>query len=311
MIAQPCARSRGGVKRSRNPDAAWGHDCLGPPRTGHDRAAPVGSSDRGFFRCAFVQCTHERLRCRILVLTAATALVLTAGAGACSGWKKLAEYDFRDRTLGVTATTPPRPEVFRGTPMDVYEPDLVSSVIRLGSEIALAVETGELKEKLDSAFVLVDVADRIASQTLERSATYMRARPVDDPTTADFLLEVDTRAYGIQAELDDPFSFTNPGVYYLIDAELLLFDGETGREIWKSEVSERDPVTTRMVDLGPAGSRILTAATFADLSVDEIARALEGLADYAADRMARKLREDLTRALDERAKREGGEAPGG
>jgi hypothetical protein len=87
-----------------------------------------------------------------------------------------------------------------------------------------------------------------------------------------------------------------------VDAEVVLFDGRDGSEIWESHVTERDPMMPHIFGSGRArvARDVVTAAVLADMSEEEIARALEQLADYAADKISERLRDSREAGADDR-----------
>lgn len=225
--------------------------------------------------------------------SAATLLLLSLAGTGCASAGRLAEYDFRDRPLAVTATTPPRPTI--DTPDAGVgageEGGLVAAVIRAGAGLVRDYEAWKAGPKLDRAADLADVPGRLSEGVLERSAGILRARPVDDVREAEFEMVVQVTEYGID------FSDWDGAARWFIRADVTLLDAD-GREVWEGEVNERDDV--RSGAHGGAVGDILTARTLARMTEEEMAEALRGLADYSAERIARKLRDGL-----EKARREG------
>jgi hypothetical protein len=199
----------------------------------------------------------------------------------------LGDYDFAGGTLAAVYDVPPRPEVLTGPyfPHDLNDP--VGALLRVGGRIAREVAAADVRERLDSASALVDVAARLTERTSARVARFLRLDLVDDEASADFGLEVRIREYGIDAEE------WAAAAQFFVDAEVVLFDGRDGSEIWESRIQERDPMMPYV--FGSGGSRaardIITAAVLVDMSEEEIARALEQLADYAADKISERLRD--------------------
>ncbi|MDX1741329.1 MAG: hypothetical protein R3178_08555, partial [Rhodothermales bacterium] len=142
-----------------------------------------------------------------------------------------------------------------------------------------------------SAFAIVDVSALIANQTLERSALYLRSKPTDDPYGSDYVLDLRVSEYGIVAD-----SWT-AGAEFMLSARLMLLDA-SGRRIWQSEINVRDPVRGQVFGAGPAANDIITAAVMSSLSVGEIVDALEGLADFSADRLSARLQRDFIRSRE-------------
>ena len=81
-----------------------------------------------------------------------------------------------------------------------------------------------------------------------------------------------------------------------MDVEVQLLDNRRGVRIWKARVKERQPITRTFFGLGKATGDVITAVALAKLSVEELVEGFEHLADYTADRITRKLRDDLVKA---------------
>lgn len=225
-------------------------------------------------------------RYRPVVIVASAVLV----ASGCSNKQRLGQYDYRGRTLALVTVGPPHPEVFRDLVLHVDRDDPVGTLISVGSEVAREVQAHGVRERLDSAAAAVNVSERIADRTLVNAARHLRATPAEEPARADYELEVRVRRYGIVAS-----SWSAPASF-LVDVDMMLMEGATGRRIWKTRVREHDEIQPAVWSLGgrPVTS-VVTAIQLATMSTQEIERALESLADYAADQMLEK----FVRALDE------------
>jgi ABC-type uncharacterized transport system auxiliary subunit len=209
-----------------------------------------------------------------LAASAAAALLLSA----CSGKQRLGQYDFRDRSLGVVTLAPAHPEVLTGASFRIDPEQPRETLIRLGTEIAREASAYQVRSRLDAAAANVDVSGRMGERTLEHAARHLRARPVADARRADYELEVRVRRYGIVAA-----SWTAQA-HFLLDANVMLLDGPTGRRIWQRRVQARDPVRMTVVAGGDRTvTNVVSAIALASMSQAEIERALESLADFASD----------------------------
>lgn len=233
--------------------------------------------------------------------TVAATLALSAVTlvGGCQSAGRLAEYDFAGSTLTTVYDLPPYPEVLTGPYFPGHPRDPIHALMRVGTTVAKEVAASGLRERLDSASLNVDVAARLSERLGTRSARLLRAELVPDQTSADFILEVQVRDYGIDA------TDWQAATHLFVDAQVLLLDGTDGSEIWESHVRERDPVMPQIFGGGRAhiARDIVTAAVLADMSEQEIGRALEAIADYAADRISERLRGSLEEARDDRRER--------
>lgn len=227
------------------------------------------------------------------VIPAALAALLLLSACASAG--RLGEYDFRDRALAVVIITPPRPQVFADAfPYPGVPPDSVGglreTLLAVGAEIVKGVGAAEAQRRLDEAAANVDVASIMADRTLERAGRILRMRPVEHARDAEFELEIRLHEYGLTS------NDLNAQALFFVKAEVLLLDAADGSLVWKTKVDEADPVNQGSYGLDPRLADVITAATFATLSTEEIEAALAGLAEYCADRATRKLQQGYDKA---------------
>jgi hypothetical protein len=216
-------------------------------------------------------------------------LALTQAACASAG--RIADYDFRDRTVAVVAVIPPRPSVDTGGDVDLTGRSALGALFKVGTSIYKESQAAELRARLDSASVGMDLADRIAGGVLERSARYLGATAIESSRDADFHIEIQVEEYGVNAREWDA------GARFHIKARLLLLDRE-GREVWEGRVDEDEAVTSGWFGAGSAGADIVTGSALGELTVAELVLSLQAIADHSAYRLTEKLREGIEKARE-------------
>ena len=219
---------------------------------------------------------------------AGVAVMLVLALPGCGG-HHLADYDFADRSLAVVYYTALVPELWTGG-YDVEGDNPLEVVVAAGGRVAREVEARRAQARLDSAASRLDLAEGMADRTLERASRYLGARPVEEESEADYLLEVDVRHMGLDAGRD--------AAYLVVRAEVVLLDGRTGREIWDADVRGRDRLTPGVSGSTEVLGDVVTAGALSRVSVDEFETILRRLTDFVADRVARELRSDLRDARD-------------
>jgi hypothetical protein len=224
------------------------------------------------------------------------ALVAVAPSG-CASAGKLAEYDFRDRTVGVVSLGSPRPEVLTDAILDLNFSNPVQAALRIGADVVKEVEASRARRRLDEAASEVDVPGRMMDRVLQGVAGELRATPVEDADRAEFELEVFVKRYGIDAE-----AWLGPA-HFFIESEVILREASTGRRIWKGKVTDREPISPVLLGTPGVGPQehaiandVLTAVGLASLSPEAMARTLEALADFSADRVLRSFRRGLEKS---------------
>lgn len=213
--------------------------------------------------------------------------VLVLASSGCASTGRLGDYDFRDRALAVVMVSPPRPDVFTDRVPDGAPPTWQEALLRAGSELVRGTEAAKLQERMDEVAEELDVASILADRALDRASQILRMRPVEAASDADFELEIRLERYGITA------NDWNAQANFFVKAEILLLDAADGSLVWRTKVEETEPVSEGTEGLSSAAANVVTAATFATLSNEDIGRAFTGLAEFCADRATRELQRGM------------------
>lgn len=218
---------------------------------------------------------------RALVALAALAL------SACAGHHHLGEYTFAERSMAVVVLSSPAPDLLTSG-YSVRADDPVGSVLRAGTTAAKEVEARRARARLDSATARVGPTGDLAQRTLERASRYLGTRPVNSESDADFLLEVRMKNFGLDAR-------GSSSAYLYTNAEAVLLDRRTGREIWNVSVHGTDRLTPRVRGAAdvPGAGNIIAASSLASMSVADFQDALQQLAQLSSNVVADELRSAL------------------
>lgn len=154
---------------------------------------------------------------------------------------------------------------------------------------SLVPRTADARQRLVAAAEQVDVAKLLGERTLARAARTLRARAVDEGP-ADFELEVRITRYGITSTDE------NAQAFFVVEGEAFLIDAADGSQIWKTGLDQREAINRGDVGLSDAETNVVTAAVFATLSTEQMATALRGVAQHAADHAGDQLQAGLNRA---------------
>jgi ABC-type uncharacterized transport system auxiliary subunit len=213
------------------------------------------------------------------------AAVALAGLPGCGGHHHLAEYSFTDRSLALVYITPPAPSLLTGRTEASTSGNPVAAVLRVGGSVAREVEGRRARVRLDSATARANVADVLAQRTVERAGRYLGLRPVASRESADFLLEVQMRSFGIDASRES-------AAYLYSNAEAVLLERRTGREIWSIRVNAHDRLTP-FIDSNTGAGSVITAGSLGTVSVADFQQALDQLVTLSSNRIADELRDAL------------------
>jgi hypothetical protein len=215
--------------------------------------------------------------------------VLAAGAAVsgCGARHHLANYDFAGRTLAIVHVTPTSGDLRLGTYNADDGDDPVGLLVAAGSRLAVEVEGRRVRARLDSAATRVSVGTRMADRTAERAMMYLGARRVAAPSSADYVMDLRVRSYGVSAR-----TWQSAARLYL-EADVVLIDAASGTEIWTTRVNGWDTLTPRVSGTGEVPRDIITAAGLLTVSIDDLERTLQRVVDVSADAVTDELREKL------------------
>ena len=214
-------------------------------------------------------------------------LMAFAAAG-CSASNRLHEIDLNGKSVAVVAAIPPHPRVQGGHPsegaVDPYDP--VGSAIRVGTAAAKFREAREAQARLDSVVARIDIADQIARKVLLDSAVLLRFVPVNHPDDADYIIDLRIYDYSLVAD-----SYEG-ATYFVLEGEVTLLDPVRAVELWRRKIREREVLSGSLFGMPAAAGNVITARALSGLSEEDMQRGLDSLADYVANKVVERLRDD-------------------
>ena len=219
------------------------------------------------------------------------AILAILGLAACGPKHHLDQYTFAGRRMALVVIAPTAPGLLESSYVLRADDDVVGTVVQAGATAMKNVEAGRARARLDSASSRAALADALARRTVERASRYLGMQPVQEAADADFLLEVHMRSYGIDVRGRGAATlYTN--------AEAVLLDRRTGREIWNARVRGTDRLTPRVLGDRLPGT-IITAGTLHTVTVADFQDALDQLMQLSSNVIADELRESLRDARRE------------
>ncbi len=212
------------------------------------------------------------------------AALLLVASSACGARHHLNEYTFADRSMALVVLGTPAPGLITGG-YDLRSDDVVELAAKAGSKVVKDVEARRARARMDSATARMRLADSLAKRTLERASRYLGVRPATSAADADYLLEMHMRNYGINASGSTASLYTN--------AEAVLLDRRTGREIWNVKVHGTDRIAPRVRGAGGVGGSIIAAGALHTMTVADFELALDQLMSLSSNVVADELRAAL------------------
>lgn len=215
-------------------------------------------------------------------------LIIAAG---CGRKHHLAQYQFADKSLALSFIDPPQPELRSGWYDLRPSSNPITTVMRAGGGVAKEIEARKASVRLDSASRRIDIPARLAQRTLDRTALYLGARPVQSVADADYVIEINMRRFGIDAR-------SSHAAYLYTRAEAVLLDRRTGREIWSVDIHGSDRMTAWVIGTRTVPSSIFTAVGLHHVSTDDFQQALEQLVTSSSNAITNQLRDKLREVRD-------------
>ncbi len=232
----------------------------------------------------------RRFDARLVLGWIAFALLALVAAG-CGGKHYLNQYDFSDRTIALEYIDAPAPKLLHGYYDLDNTIDALQSVARAGAGVAKEVSARRATARMDSALKQIDVADQLADRTLSRASRFLGVQPVENSRDADFILEITMRSMGLDAR-------SNSAAYMYTNAEAVLLERRTGREIWSVRVHGNDRLTPWVHGTEHIPSGIITAGTLSQVSVQDFVEGLDQLTTFTSRLITDELREKLREVRD-------------
>jgi hypothetical protein len=217
------------------------------------------------------------------------AIVLASllAAAACGGKKHaLDEYSFANRTMTSISLSQPAPGLLTSGYNIRDDQSITETVIQAGTTVAQNTSARRVRNRLDSAAARMNLSDDLAQRTLERTARYLGVRPVRREGDADYLLEIRIRSFGLDAR-------RSTGATLYTNAEAVLLDRRSGREIWNVIVHGTDGLVPRVRGADGIPGAIVTAGSLQTLSVADFENALDQLITLSSNVIADELRAAL------------------
>lgn len=225
------------------------------------------------------------------VAKALVALLPVMFSWGCGNKHYLAQYNFSDRSLALVYIEPPAPRLLHGYYDLDNTVDALQSITRAAGGVAKEVSARRAMARMDSAVQRVDFEDALARMTLDRASRYLGTQPSASERSADFILEVTMRSMGLDARY-------NTAAYMYTNAEAVLIERRTGREIWSVRVHGNDRLTPWVHGTEHIPSSVITAATISTVSVDDFAQGLDQLATFTSRLITDELRDKLRGVRD-------------
>lgn len=214
------------------------------------------------------------------------AAIVLVQSSACGGARHhLGDYAFAGGSLATVVRDAPSPGILTGS-YDLRSTDLLEVALKAGSKAVKDVEARRARARMDSAAMRLRLTDSLALRTVDRANRYLGTRPVPSSANPDFLLEVRLRDFGLDASGSGA-----AGLY--TNAEVVLLDQRSGREIWNVRVQGSDRLTPRVRGTGDAGGSILAAGALHTMSVADFELALDELMTLSANVVTEELRTAL------------------
>jgi hypothetical protein len=225
------------------------------------------------------------LRIACALLTAAAVFV------SCTTVNNLDQYRFDGARVAADLRVPPEPEVRVSYSVDIDKENPVATAMSVGTSIAKAAEAQKAEKKMRNALRDVDVPRIVLDESFARSLDALDAEPATEKRYADYVLDIEIEEYGINAG--------SPGGAVSLSMTIVarMYHRKGGELVWRRRVDQDQPASPFMFGMDHIVGNVLTAGVLANLSEEQMAIGFERLALESARSVARRLEDDLYKAL--------------
>jgi len=212
----------------------------------------------------------------MFALSVVSLLVVVLFVAGCTS-SRLHKKDFEGRLMAATAAFPPNPTIHDQylASVGVYPHNPVGRPA-IGPESTEEDYVSRMQRLLNAATKRIDLAERVAHQTLVAGAERLGATITNNLNEADYVLDLRVYHYGLVMR-----SY-NSEANFFIEAELQVRNQATNKVVWKRRMNRMGTFNTR-----------LTGAEMAYLTEAGMTRELEKFAAFAAEVMASALTETV------------------
>lgn len=208
----------------------------------------------------------------------------------CATVNHLDRYSIENATIAANLRVPPEPRLNVSYSVVFDSNNPIGTALSIGSNIAVAAQASQVKERMREALMSVDVPRIVLDETYSAASKALDARRVSRKYQADYLLDIEVRQYGIRA--DSPRGAVR--LYMRMTAR--LYHNRSGELVWRRNASFEEHASPRMFGFGHIIGNVVTASALSELSTQAIADGFEQLALQSSRTLARKLERDLYRA---------------
>ena len=222
----------------------------------------------------------------ILPLACGT-LVLLATLGSCTTVNRFGSYHVENAKLAASLQVPPEPrlDVNYSVYFDANNP--IGSAMSIGTNIAKAASATQAEARMRDALDAVNVPNIVLDESSRACARAMDSRLVETRRSSDFLLDLEIREYGINAESG------NGAVYLRMSLVARVYETKSGELVWRRNISVNDRASPSMFNAFDVVGNVVTAGVLSNMTTDQLERGFERLASESARSVARTLERDL------------------
>jgi len=215
------------------------------------------------------------------------AAALSIGAVACTSVNRLGEFDIQGKSLAAEMRLPPPPEMDVHYRVDVDFHNPIGMAINFGTNIAKAANAERVDGLMRDALLAVDVPSIVRDEAFSSSLSVLGAFQEDDPSQADYVLDLDIHRYGVHA------GSWSSAVTLRVHVTARILRNEGREVIWRRDIDVDRQASPAMFGLDANLGNIVSAAALASLSEDDLEYGFSELAHDAALTIARTLQDDL------------------
>lgn len=220
-----------------------------------------------------------------------SAVIMICFTISCVTVNDLDQYRFAGSSIYGSLRIPPEPSIDADYHIHVDPENPVLTIASVATNVAKASHVEKAERRMMAALEAVDVPGVVWEETYLESVRALNAEQTRTAERADFVFDMEIGEYGIDA------GSGNGGARFEISVTARIYSNVDKALVWRRNIRVTEAVNPDFFGFGEIVGNIVTIATLAELSEDEMAAGFSRMAHLTATEISRLLEEDLYRAV--------------
>ncbi len=225
------------------------------------------------------------MKLKVYIPVIAVIALLTAG---CTTVNNLDHYRFKGKTLEKNMRIPEVPEVDIDFSVKADINDPIGSIFSIGTNILKASEAAKVRKRMVNALSDVNIPGIVENEVYSGFISVLDLFPAEG--SAEYLLDMEIEEYGL-------FADSGSTVQFRMKLMARLYHNASRELVWRRRIHHEEKASPYFFGFADPVDNVITAGVLSELSEERICEGFEKLAAEASRKTARKLEQDLFKAV--------------